>query len=118
MIRIGAQVVKLGSKGKGNVIRVEGGDVLVLWKNGDRRESLPLSELAWVGLAVHTCDGRAGRVIELGRNTSVRVRLADRRQCWMEPGELAPRERSERFHEPLPAALCRYLECEENSHNG
>ena len=36
MIRIGAQVVKLGSKGKGNVIRVEGGDALVLWKTGVR----------------------------------------------------------------------------------
>jgi hypothetical protein len=95
MIRPGTQVIRLGVKGKGNIVRVEGGNALVLWKNGDRRESLPLSELAWVGLTVHTCDGRAGRVIELGRNMSVRVRLADRRQCWIEPGELAPRERSE-----------------------
>jgi hypothetical protein len=84
-------VVKLGSKGKGNVIRIDGGDALVLWKNGDRRESLPLSEMAWVGLTVHTCDGRAGRVIELGRNTAVCVRLADGRRVWMEPSELAPR---------------------------
>ena len=92
MIRPGAQVIRLGIKGKGNIVRIDGGEALVRWKNGDRRESLPLSEIAWVGLTVHTCDGRAGRVIELGRNTSVRVRLADRRQCWMEPGELAPRE--------------------------
>jgi hypothetical protein len=44
-----------------------------------------------VGLSLYTRDGRAGRVIELGRKR-VRVRLSDRACHWMNADEFAPRQ--------------------------
>ncbi|MGA2755429.1 MAG: hypothetical protein ABSE53_16860 [Terracidiphilus sp.] len=95
MIRPGTQVVRLGQRGKGQVVGIDGDTCAVLWRNGPKRESHPQTELAWIGLAIHTRDGRAGRVVELGRNTAVCVRLADGRRAWMQAEELAPREQSE-----------------------
>jgi hypothetical protein len=62
----------------------------VVWRGGSR-EWLPQHDLAWVGLTIHTHDGRAGRVIGLGRQR-IEVRLGNGTRCWMKPDELAPRE--------------------------
>jgi hypothetical protein len=90
-------VVKLGSKGRGNIVRVDGDRVEVLWRNGGvKRETVPQVELAWVGLAIHTFDGRAAKIVELGRTGKVRARLAEGHCCcWMTAAELAPRARAE-----------------------
>jgi hypothetical protein len=91
MIRLGAQVLRLGARGKGQVVRVDGDMCEVLWGTGRRRESCLQTELAWVGLTLHTCDGRTVRVVDLGKRGNVRVRLPDGRCRWMDADELAPR---------------------------
>ena len=95
MIRPGVQVARPGIPGRGQVIRVDGAWVEVLWRRGGKRERAPQVELAWVGLQVHTRDGRAGRVIELGKIGNVRVRLSGGGCYWMGADELAPHERAE-----------------------
>ena len=89
--RPGAQVVRFGVRGNGQVVRVDGDTCEVLWRTGRRRESCRPTELAWVGLTLHTCDGRAGRVVDLGKRGDVWVRLQDGRCCWMATDEFAPR---------------------------
>ena len=91
MIRPGAQVVRPGTRGTGQVIRVDGDTCEVLWRQGRMQEQHSLSELAWVGLRVRTHDDRGGKVVALGKRGDVRVRLPDGRYCWMDAEELAPR---------------------------
>ena len=91
MIRPGAQVVRPGVRGKGQVVRVDGSMCEVLWRQGRTQEQHSLSELAWVGLRVHTRDDRGGKVVALGKRGDVRVRLPEGRCCWMDAEELAPR---------------------------
>lgn len=86
----GRQVIRLGNRLKGQIVRSAANSCEVLWGNGKRENCSP-SELAWVGLTVHTCDGRPGRVMELGRSGNIRVRLSDGACHWMHPDELAPR---------------------------
>ena len=77
MIRPGAQVVRLGSRGKGQVVRVDGSVCEVAWRQGRTHEQHRLSELAWLGLRLLTRDGRAARVVDLGKRGDVWVRLPD-----------------------------------------
>jgi hypothetical protein len=94
MIRPGVRVVLLGGRGRGQVTRVDEGVCEVLWKNGSKRERVPEVELVWCGRRVRTRDGRAGRVIELGRSGGFRVRIAG--EChWMTSDELVLCEQSE-----------------------
>jgi hypothetical protein len=87
----------LGSKGKGNIVRVHADACEVLWRNGlVKRELVPQAELAWVGLSVRTFDGRSARVVELGRTGKIRVRLAEGHCCcWLTAAEMAPRAQAE-----------------------
>lgn len=89
-MRPGLAVVRLGVRGRGQVTDVENGMCRVVWP--DRRESHPQSDLFWVGLSIHTRDGRPGKVIELGARGRVRVRLGNGARCWMSADEIAPRE--------------------------
>ena len=87
MIRPGVRVALLGGRDKGQVTRVDAGVCEVLWQNGGKRERIPQVELVWCGRRVRTRDGRAGKVIELGRSGRFRVRMAG--GChWMTPDEL------------------------------
>jgi hypothetical protein len=88
-LRPGAQVVRLGVRGKGQVVRVDAGVCEVAWRQGRTHERL--CELVWVGLRLLTRDGRSGRVAALGKRGDFRMRLPDARSCWMGPDELAPR---------------------------
>jgi hypothetical protein len=87
-MRPGLQVARLEKAGKGQVVRLRCDECEVQWSNHGR-EWLPQSDLVWV--TIHTHDGRAGRVIGLGRER-VRVRLASGVRAWMAPNEIAPRE--------------------------
>lgn len=92
MIRPGMQVIRLGFRGKGQVVAVDSDGLCeVFWQRGGKRERHPESDLVWCGLTVHTCDGRPAKVTALGYN-KVRVRLSDRACCWMNADELAPRQ--------------------------
>jgi hypothetical protein len=50
MIRPGVAVVRLGARGRGQVIRIDGDTCEVAWRQGRTHERHPLSELAWLGL--------------------------------------------------------------------
>jgi hypothetical protein len=92
MIRPGTRVARLGVRGLGGVIRVKDGRCLIRWAGGKKEEHLE-TELAWVGLTIHTLDGRAGTIVELSRRTAdIRVRLMAGVSCWLNPDEIAPRQ--------------------------
>jgi hypothetical protein len=94
MIRIGAQVVKLGSKGKGNIVRVEGSEALVRWKNGDR--------------VIRRGSEAQGTIIAL-RDGKLKVYWESHESTWLKPCALV-----HALPQPLPKALINYLQSEEN----
>jgi hypothetical protein len=89
-LKPGLQVVRVGQRGTGQVVGLDGADALVFWQRGGKRERLPQSELVWVGLTIHTRDGRPAKVTILGR-VMIRVRFPDGTHCWMNTDEVAPR---------------------------
>jgi len=90
-MRAGLRVSRVGFCGTGQVTRFRDGLCEVLWQRGGKRERHPPCDLLWCGLAVHTCDGRPGKVVELGYN-KICVRLASGACAWMAPNEIAPRQ--------------------------
>jgi len=87
MIRPGLQVIRLGFRGKGQIVGIDSDGLCeVLWQRGAQRH--PECDLVWCGLTVHTCDGRPGKVVALGYN-KVRVRLSNGTRCWMSADEFA-----------------------------
>ena len=89
MTRAGRQVIRLGFKGTGQVVGIDGDGLCeVFWQRSRKRECHPESDLVWCGLTVHTCDGRPGKVVALGYN-KIRVRLSNGARCWMAAEEIA-----------------------------
>jgi hypothetical protein len=90
----------LGQRGTGQVVALDDADAVVVWQRGGKRECHHQAELVWVGLTIHTHDGRPGRVIALGRE-KVRVRLADGGCHWMCGDEIVLRESKPEVDEAL-----------------
>jgi hypothetical protein len=92
MMRPGMQVIRLGFKGTGQVVGIDGDGLCeVFWQRSRKRECHPESDLVWCGLTLYTFDGRSAKVIQLGYN-KILVRLENGNRCWMGPDEIAPRE--------------------------
>lgn len=92
-MRPGLEVLRqdMPNFGKGQIVGIDNGVCMVLWQRGHKRECHAECDLLWRGLAVHTCDGRPGKVVTLGYNR-VRVRLSSGACPWMPVDDLARRE--------------------------